>query len=233
VKFSNFIRRLARRRRPQILDRMRHDWDQRARENARHYVATLQEEWTDEQFFESGAIWVRYYIEPRWAEICNGRPASELRILEIGCGAGRMTLPLSKIFGRVDAIDISPEMIAKAQNTLRGATNVRLHVNNGADLSIFPDEQFDFVFSAIVFQHIPSREIVENYIQEAWRVLKPRSLFKFQVQGVPFEDKYANTWLGVSFTERQMRDIAERSRFQVTEIQGAGTQEFWLTFQKR
>jgi ubiquinone/menaquinone biosynthesis C-methylase UbiE len=212
---------------------MRRDWDQRARENARHYVATLQNEWTDAEFFESGATWVRYYIDSSLAEICKGRPASELRILEIGCGAGRMTLPLSKIFGRVDAVDISPEMIARAQAALRGSTNVHLHVNNGEDLSIFPDEQFDFVFSAIVFQHIPSRGIVENYIQEAARVLKPQSLFKFQVQGRPIEDRLANTWVGVSFTDEQLRTIAARCKFDVKATQGVGTEEFWLTFQKR
>jgi ubiquinone/menaquinone biosynthesis C-methylase UbiE len=232
MKFSDFIRRLSRRRQAQILDRMRRDWDQRAKENARHYVATLQDDWTDEQFFESGAIWIRYHIEPTLAAICNGRPASDLSVLEIGCGAGRMTLPLSKIFGRVEAVDISPEMIAQARSALRGAANVGLHVNNGADLSMFPHEHFDFVFSAIVFQHIPSRAIVENYVREAWRVLKPQSLFKFQVQGAPFDDKYADTWLGLSFTERQMRDVAERCRFEVTGVQGAGTQEFWLTFRK-
>lgn len=38
-----------------------------------------------------------------------------MRILEIGCGTGRMTVPLSKVFGRVDSVDIGPEMIARAR----------------------------------------------------------------------------------------------------------------------
>ena len=121
---------------------------------------------------------------------------------------------------------------ARAQVALRKCENVHLYVNNGADLSMFPDEQFDFAFSAIVFQHIPSRAIVENYIKETWRVLRPRSLFKFQVQGRPIRDDLANTWVGVSFTEPQMRDIAEACKFHVKETRGAGTEEFWLTFLK-
>jgi len=211
---------------------MRRDWDRRAKENARHYVATLQEQWTDDEFFESGATWVRYHIESGLADICMGRPASEMRILEIGCGAGRMTLPLSKIFGEVNAVDISPEMIARAQEALRDRKNVHLQVNSGADLSLFPDEHFDFVFSAIVFQHIPSAAIIENYIKESWRVLRPGSVFKFQVQGLPIDESDLNTWVGVGFSPEQMSDIAQRCGFVVKKMEGEGTQEFWLTFLK-
>ena len=211
---------------------MRQDWDQRAKENARHYVATLQDEWTDSEFFRSGAIWVQYHVESSLAEICNGRSASSMRILEIGCGAGRMTYTLSKMFGEVDAVDISPEMIAKAGEALRECRNVSLHVNNGVDLSMFPDQYFDFAFSAIVFQHIPSRGVIENYIKETWRVLRPGSLFRFQVQGCDIHENALNTWLGVGFNPREMRQIARRSGFDVKGMRGEGTQEFWLTFLK-
>ena len=34
-------------------------WDGRARENARHYIATLQADWTDEEFFGSGEATVK------------------------------------------------------------------------------------------------------------------------------------------------------------------------------
>ena len=35
---------------------MREDWDRRARENARHYVATGQAEWSEEEFYRSGEV---------------------------------------------------------------------------------------------------------------------------------------------------------------------------------
>jgi hypothetical protein len=68
---------------------MRRDWDERARTNARYYVATASSDWTDEDFFRSGEIWMDRYIEPLMAEICRGRSPKDLRVLEIGCGAGR------------------------------------------------------------------------------------------------------------------------------------------------
>jgi SAM-dependent methyltransferase len=215
-----------------VLRQMRRDWDRRAKENARHYVATEKTSWSDEEFFESGVTCIRRHIESVLPEICGGRQLSELRMIEIGCGAGRMTRPLSKLFGRVDAVDVSPKMIARAREVVRDCDNVHLHVNNGVDLSMFSENQFDFAFSGIVFQHIPSRTVVENYIREAARVLRPGSIFKFQLQGHPIPENEANTWVGVGFSADQIREIAGRCGFTIKDMQGAGTQDFWLTFVK-
>src|SRR5438309_375319 len=38
------------------LEKMRTDWDERARENARYYVSTGKKDWTDEEFFRSGEL---------------------------------------------------------------------------------------------------------------------------------------------------------------------------------
>ena len=61
--------------------------------------------------------------------------------------------------------------------------HAHVYQNNGCDLSVVPPLEFDFAYSAIVFQHIPSREIIENYVREVHRLLRPGALFKFGVQG--------------------------------------------------
>src|SRR5260370_36562151 len=99
---------------PALLDSMRQDWDACARENAKHYVSTSRTTWNDDDFFRSGTEEVRELVEKHCADICRGHAPAQMRILEIGCGAGRMTVALSRIFGRVDAVDISPEMIGQA-----------------------------------------------------------------------------------------------------------------------
>jgi len=38
----------------QQLEKMQRDWDARARENARYYVATGNAEWSDEECYDSG-----------------------------------------------------------------------------------------------------------------------------------------------------------------------------------
>jgi SAM-dependent methyltransferase len=225
-------RLLARYEAPVLARQMRKDWDQRARENARHFVATSQHEWTDEDFFESGRIWISYHIVPYLDLLSAGLKPSEMRVLEIGCGAGRMTMGLSEIFGWIDAVDVSPEMIAVARNSLAHCSNVGFQVNNGIDLKLFSGEQFDLVFSAIVFQHIPSKVIIGNYIREAYRVLRPGSFFKFQLQGRSILPEDTSTWVGVGFTEKELTAAAKAAGFRVHCMTGAGTQEFWITLQK-
>jgi len=218
---------------PELLERMRRDWDERARDNARYWVATGNQEWTDEEFFRSGESHVREQILNDMINICQGRDPGAMQVLEVGCGAGRVTRALARVFGRVDGVDVSGEMIARARQSLRDCSNVRLHQNNGIDLAMFGPAEFDFAFSSIVFQHIPSKEVIENYIREVWRILRPGGLFKFQVQGVPREEDTADTWLGVGFTEDEMRAVAGRTGFEMRYAHDAETQYFWLWFFKQ
>jgi SAM-dependent methyltransferase len=212
-----------------VTDRMRADWDTRARTEGTYFIATSREPWTDESFFASGEETVGQYILSDMTNICGGRDPQKMRVLEIGCGAGRITKALARTFGEVHAVDISPEMIRLARENLAEAANVHLYVNSGADLQVLPDVPFHFAFSFIVFQHIPDKAIIENYLREVHRALAPGALFKVQVEGGDTSDRDASdTWHGASFTNPEMRAIAERTGFDLRYTEGAGTQYFWL-----
>jgi ubiquinone/menaquinone biosynthesis C-methylase UbiE len=218
----------------QQLAKMRQDWDARARENARHYVESSRTDWSDDEFFQSGESTVAGEILTDMINICQGIHPQQMKVLEIGCGAGRVTRALARLFGQVHAVDVSAEMIEQARRNLAGLPNVHLYVNNGMDLSPLPAIEFDFAFSSIVFQHIPSYEVIESYVREVHRLLRPGALFKFQVQGglneAPPPD---DTWLGVSYTDEQAAALAERCGFEPRYRVGAGEQYFWLWFFKR
>ena len=217
------------------LQKMRADWDQRALENARHYVDTANADWTDEDFFASGEKTVAEEILTDLGNICQGKAPGEMRVLEIGCGAGRVTRALAKFFGEVHAVDVSGEMVRLAKLALQDHPNASVYQNNGKDLTVVAEIPFDFAFSSIVFQHIPSREIIENYVREVHRLLRPGALFKFQVQGASTMDPTQpdDTWLGAPFSERQAIDMAFRCGFDPRYRYGAGEQYFWLWFFKR
>lgn len=217
----------------QQLENMRRDWDQRARENARHFVATGQQNWSDDEFFRSGEESAAGDILNDFENVCQGRDPKTMRVLEIGCGAGRVTRALGRIFGEVHAVDVSGEMVAQAQSALADLPHVHVYQNNGCDLSVIPAHDFDFAYSFIVFQHVPSRGIIESYVREVHRLLKPGALFKFQVQGYPMTESPDQTWLGVSFSEAQARDMADRCGFEMRFNHGAGEQYYWLWFFKR
>jgi ubiquinone/menaquinone biosynthesis C-methylase UbiE len=213
---------------------MRADWDRRAKENARHYVDTSRTDWTDDEFFASGELAISQDILTDTTNICQGKDPKQMRIIEIGCGAGRLTQALSNVFGEVHAVDVSGEMVAQARAALGNRPHVHLYNNNGTDLAVLPPLEFDFAYSAIVFQHIPSRDVIETYVREVHRLLKPGALFKFQVQGYIATDSTPDdTWHGVSFSEQQAREMAERCGFEMRHSYGAGVQYFWLWFFKK
>ena len=162
----------------QQLEKMTRDWDERARENARYYVNTANEQWTDQEFFLSGERTVTEEILTDMGNICQGADPKEMRVLEIGCGAGRVTRALATVFGEVHAVDVSGEMVKLARAGLADTPNAFVYHNNGKDLSAVPTLLFDFAFSTIVFQHIPSRDIIENYVHEVHRLLRPGRLLE-------------------------------------------------------
>jgi SAM-dependent methyltransferase len=219
---------------PELLKKMQEDWDQRARINARYFVNTARADWTDEEFFRSGEQTVAEEILTDMINICQGKDPGDMRVLEIGCGAGRVTRALAKLFGEVHGVDVSGEMVALAREALRDCPNAFVYQNNGMDLSVLPPGLiFDFAFSSIVFQHIPSREIIENYVREVNRVLRPGALFKFQVQGdTRVRSTPDDTWIGVPFSEQEAVEMALRCGFEPRYRHGAGRQYFWLWFFK-
>ena len=124
-------------------------------------------------------------------------------------------------------------MIRQASMGLSDVPNALFRQNNGTDLAILGDLQVDFAFTSIVFQHIPSRAVIENYVREVHRLLRPGGLFKFQVQGdASIETAPGDTWLGVSFSDAQAVDLAQRCGFEPRHRHGAGGQYFWLWFFK-
>lgn len=144
-----------------------------------------------------------------------------------------MTRAMAARFGEVHGIDISGEMIALAKRNLSDLGNVVLYKNNGRDLAELPDRSYDFAFSFIVFQHIPDRGVIENYVRHVHRCLKPGAVFKFQVQGdTGIESARHDTWVGAPMSLSDAQSLAERCGFELIRSSGQGTQYFWLWFRK-
>jgi SAM-dependent methyltransferase len=216
-----------------LLEKMRLDWDQRARENARHFINTANSDWNEQEFYQSGRLNIYYEILTDLGNVCQGKDPKKMKVLEIGCGTGRMTRALAEVFGQVYGVDISGEMIAQGKRDLADLPNAHLFQNSGADLEVLGDVQVDFAFSYIVFQHIPSREVIYNYTREVHRLLRPGGLFKFQVQGgSPDIGEEPDTWEGVHFSDAEAVEMAEKCGFEPRYRRGADTQYFWLWFFK-
>jgi SAM-dependent methyltransferase len=215
-----------------LTDRMRSDWDLRAREDARYYAAFGRRGQEEAEFQQSAGDVVRN-LDRELRRLPPGTDRSTLHALEIGCGPGRLMLPMSLRFGKIHGVDISEEMIRLARERLASTPNARVQVNSGADLDAFADEWFDFVYSYAVFQHIPSLDIVFGYLRETHRVLKAGGLLRCQINGLPKSAAGQDTWQGVRVSAAEIREFAFTNDFQLLALEGAGTQYMWVTLAKR
>jgi ubiquinone/menaquinone biosynthesis C-methylase UbiE len=159
---------------------MREDWDTRARKNAFYYIASWRQDWNEATFFQSGEDDYEKFV----AGILNRHaiPASSM-MLELGCGAGRMTRSFAQRFTRVTAIDISAEMLKHARTLHADIKNINWIQGNGLDLAGISNGSVDFVFSYLVLQHLPNEDLVRSYIGEMLRVLKVGGICLFQFNG--------------------------------------------------
>jgi SAM-dependent methyltransferase len=160
---------------------MRSYWDEAARTNAAWYVDTsLDYDDPDmKRFFETGRVVV--------AEALDGAPTVPAQLgtaVEIGPGLGRICVALAERFEHVIGIDISAEMISRAEQLVHDP-NIRFVLGDGRGLAGIDDASADFVVSFTVLQHIPSFEVIETYLREAGRVLRPGGVFAFQWNNQP------------------------------------------------
>jgi SAM-dependent methyltransferase len=115
-----------------------------------------------------------------------GRPERRERMLDFGCGVGRVTRAFAARFGEAVGIDVSPRMVEHARRVNADVANVRFAVNDTPDLRTFDDESFDLVYSRIVLQHLPHVRDALRYVEEFLRVARADGLVVFQLpDGLP------------------------------------------------
>jgi len=88
------------------------------------------------------------------------------KVLEVGCGTGNYIVALESLTGcSCWGIDPSEQMLSKAR---KRSERISFQLGKAEKLD-FPQNFFDFVFSADVIHHVSN---IMNYFQEAYRVLK-------------------------------------------------------------
>lgn len=163
------------------VQRMRRYWDAAATRNAAWYVDTsLDYDDPDmERFLDGG----RRIVEQALGQ-APARPVRQESAVEIGAGLGRVCLALAEHFDHVVGLDISPEMVSRAER-LVDRPNVRFLVGDGRTLKGVADDSVDLVVSFTVFQHIPDPAVVRSYLTDVARVLRPGGILAMQWNSTP------------------------------------------------
>jgi SAM-dependent methyltransferase len=163
------------------LRRLQRNWDQFGRTDPYWAILTLpgreQNRWDLDEFFASG----RKEIEALMEYVLRIAPdLARGRVLDFGCGVGRLTRPLAEHFEDAVGVDIAPSMIERAREFARENSRCRFVLNERDDLRGFPSSHFDLVYSTITLQHMEPRYSL-RYIREFVRILRPGGLVIFEL----------------------------------------------------
>ena len=157
---------------------MRRDWERRAADDPLYAIDSTRRRWSLDDFYARGPALVAQILDPVLAALAVD-PAG-MRVLEIGCGMGRLFAGLAARFGEVWGIDISSEMVERGR--AHCPVEATWVVGDGSSLAGVGDASVDHVLSYEVFQHIPDPGVIQGYLREMARVLRPGGTFGVQMR---------------------------------------------------
>ena len=95
-----------------------------------------------------------------------------LNILDIGCGGGLMSEPLSRLGGSVTGIDASEKNI-KVASLHSKKNNLKIRYLNKSPEQFDEFEKFDIILNLEIVEHV---EDVNLYIRSCYKLLKPNGI---------------------------------------------------------
>jgi len=104
-----------------------------------------------------------------WQVLCEDffqrRVSTDATVLELACGYGEFIRHITA--AKKIAVDLNPD----SANCL--PASVEFHLGGATDLAMLDDASVDVCFSSNFFEHLPSKEIMDQVLLEARRVLRP------------------------------------------------------------
>jgi ubiquinone/menaquinone biosynthesis C-methylase UbiE len=134
--------------------------------------------------------------------VANARAGGEPRVLDLGCGDGRITAELGQAGARATGVDPSSVAIERAR-----AAHPELEFAEAAADLPFADASFDAVVCLHVLQHVAD---TQRLMSEARRVLAPGGQLAI---AVPFHGVFKNLLVALRSFERHHDPLEPVLRF--------------------
>jgi len=199
-------------------------WEKFAHDDPYTYILTNLKRPDADEFWQSGERTIQSEIDPL-LQACEVRP---FFALELGCGIGRLVVPLSRRFRQVLGTDSSPRMVGRATSYARDNA-----IENVSFVAISGPEDLlervgghagncDLIYSLLVFQHIPDFSTIQGYLHVVQVLLHERGLAYLQFDTRPKTAAYRlKTRLPDFVLPRFWRRSIRRIRRSTEEIEGA------------
>lgn len=162
--------------------KLKKDWEELAGLDTYHAILANPQakfgKWDLDQFFQTGETEIARVIDTAHE---LGYPSAWDLAMDFGCGVGRLTRPLARRFHKCCGIDISESMISQARELNQEISGCEFILSTQNDLSIFPNEHFDMIYTRYVLQHIPAKAVIKTYLSELLRTTKKGGLLVFQL----------------------------------------------------
>lgn len=164
------------------LAKLRRNWEGLAQADALWSICSdprkRGRKWNPDELFRTGETEVERvfdYLQSLGVSLDLNAPA-----LDFGCGIGRLTRALAQRFLECWGVDIAPTMIRLAQEFNTDSARCKFWLNDSETLTKFPDGYFGFIYSSIVFQHIPKKHVA-RYLLEFERIMRFGGVLVFQI----------------------------------------------------
>ena len=157
-------------------------WDRFAEADPYTYILTDLKSPDPKKFWESGEHTVQAELLP----VIRERAIRRRIGLELGCGVGRLLFPMARHFEEMVGVDIAEGMVRRAVSFAgdNGIRNVTLAAISGPEDLLHTAGEYagkvDFLYSLLVFQHIPDFAVIESYLHAISELLEENGIAYLQ-----------------------------------------------------
>jgi SAM-dependent methyltransferase len=140
--------------------------------------------WKSSSYYETAEKWTHVFWEPhtRFRQLFNRLDLTST--LELACGYGRHAERTAPLCGRLVLMDIHEDNLAACRQRLTQFSNVEYFLNNGFDFQPVPDGSLSSIYCYDAMVHF-SPDIVESYLRDCGRVLRPGGMALFHHSNYP------------------------------------------------
>ncbi|MDI6778315.1 MAG: methyltransferase domain-containing protein [Patescibacteria group bacterium] len=149
------------------------------------------------------------------------------KVLDFGCGNGRLAGFLKNNYQEYVGVDISQRLIDIAKQKYSSEKTKFIKADANFNKLPFKDDYFDVIFSIAVFHHFPSKEYALRITKELYRVLKPGGKIivtvwnLWQKQYLKYHQKTSKSWIDANIPFKSGEKVFKRYHhpFQIRELE--------------